>query len=108
MKITFRYGGDITGITREAQFDLSALESAAPALAAALVPIAKAAREAAPTHSALSSALSAPAADQGLYEFDFSDRGHTHHIAYSRQSLPATLRAEIATLMQAARPVQPK
>jgi hypothetical protein len=104
VKITFRYCGDITGVTREAEFALASLEAESPSLFAALSPIAKAVCK----EPSARSTLKAQAADQGLYEFDFLTNGRTHHIAYSRQSLPESLRAEISTLMKAARPVAPK
>jgi hypothetical protein len=104
VKITFRYCGDFTGITRQAEFNLSELKTQSPALAAALASVAKAVCKA-PTAR---STLKANAADQGLYEFDFVEEGRTHHIAYSRRSLPAPLRAEITTLMKAAQPIKPK
>jgi hypothetical protein len=104
VKITFRYCGDFTGVTREAEFNLFTLQSESPALAAALSPVAKAVCEAPSARST----LKARAADQGLYEFDFLADGRTHHIAYTRQTLPESLRAEMATLMKAARPVAPK
>jgi hypothetical protein len=104
VKIIFRYCGDFTGVIREAEFNLSTLQSESPALAAALAPVAKAVCEAPSARRT----LKAGAADQGVYEFDFLTDGHTHHIAYSRQTLPESLRAEISTLMKAARPVSPK
>jgi hypothetical protein len=101
MRVVFRYSGDFTGITREAQFEFAQLERDAPALAQALQAV-----NASPTRKARATT---PKPDMGVYEFAFSqnERADDCH-TFSRTDLPESLRAHLAILMKAAKPVAPK
>jgi hypothetical protein len=100
--VTFRYSGDITGVTRQAVFNLAQLTGDEADLNAAFKNV-KALIH--PRSDKLG--VAAPqGADQGTYEFCFQSGQDMVSIAFSRQSLPAEIRAVLGKLLQVCKPVK--
>jgi hypothetical protein len=103
--VTFRYSGDITGVTRQAVFNLAQLTSDQVDLNAAFKNV-KALIHPNSGQLGVGAQALPQGADQGTYEFCFQSGQDEVSIAFSRQSLPAEVRAVLGKLLQVCKPIK--
>jgi hypothetical protein len=104
--VTFRYSGDITGVTRQAVFNLAQLTSDQADLNAAFKNVKALIHPKSDKLGVAAPAAPPQGADQGTYEFCFQSGQDMVSIAFSRQSLPAEIRAVMGKLLQVCKPVK--